>query len=120
MSLPRGPVNEVLSITYLDTNGQWQTADLEQFVLDGDDLFIAFGYDPPRVQRRDGAIRIDYSTGSWNEDSNGNNLPDDIRRAIIMLAQSSFDSLSEQPQTLRERAFALLRPYRLDNGMKSS
>lgn len=120
LSLPRGPVNELAAITYLDTAGVWQTADLDAFTLDGDDLFIEFSYDPPRVQRRDAAIRIDFDAGLWDGDSDDTEPPEAIKRAIIMLAQSTFDSLSEQPQTLRERAFALLRPYRLDNGMKSS
>lgn len=119
LTLPRGPVNELIAVSYLDTDGEWQAADLEQFTLDGDDLFIAFNYDPPRVQRRDGAIRIDYDTGTWTGDSDDTGPPDAIKRATIMLAQSIFDSLSEQPETLRERAFALLRPYRLDSGVKS-
>lgn len=120
LTLPRGPVNELVSVEYLDTAGDWQTADLEQFTRDDDDLFIAFDYNPPRVQRRDGAIRIDYNTGEWVGDSDDTGPPEAITRAICMLAQSTFDSLADQPQTLRERAFALLRPYRLDNGMKSS
>lgn len=117
--LPRGPINNLVAVSYLDTTGTWQDADLNSFVLDGDDLFIDLEYDPPRTQCREASIRITYEAGEWVGDSDDTTPPEAAKRAICMLAQSSCDSLSEQPQTLRERAFALLRPYRLESGIGS-
>lgn len=118
--LPMSPVESVESVEYLDTAGNWQTIAPSNYLLDGDHLHFDLAFDLPRVLSRDDAIRVEYTTGTWHADSNGSNLPTAIKRAITMLAQSTFDSLAEQPQTLRDRAFALLRPYRHDTGLRAA
>lgn len=115
LALPFGPVDSVDAITYLDENGDWQTLQTEAYTLDTSILFRAPGFKFPQLLGRDNAVKIRFDSGTWS-----NGLPDDIVRAIAMLAQSTFDSLSEQPETLRERAWSLLRPYRFTTGLRAA
>jgi uncharacterized phiE125 gp8 family phage protein len=115
LPLPMGPVDSVDSITYLDPAGDWQTLPTDAYSLDTSILFLSPGYSLPRLLGRDHSVKIEFSTGTWD-----NGLPDDIVRAIAMLAQSTFDSLSEQPETLRARAWSLLRPYRFATGLRAA
>ena len=115
LALPYGPVDAIDEITYLDEDGDWQTLPAAAYTLDTSIVFRAPGYKFPRLLGRDHSVKIRFDTGTWD-----NGVPDDILRAIAMLAQSTFDSLSEQPETLRERAWSLLRPYRFQSGLRAA
>lgn len=115
MPLPYAPIDAIDCIKYLDEDGEWQTLPAEAYTLDSHILFRAVGYKLPRTLGRDHNVRIKFEAGTWPD-----GIPGDVARAIAMLAQSTFDSLSEQPETLRERAFSLLRPYRWHNGLKAA
>lgn len=121
LELPRGPVVAVSKVEYLAPDGTWYTINAGNYTLDDDRLYWDLNYTLPRLMQRDDVVRIEYTTGTWAPaDEAGDSLPEGIKRAITMLAQSTFDSLVEQPETLRERAFALLRPYRRDSGLAAA
>lgn len=115
LRLPRGPVDDVVDVQFLDRDGVWQTLSVLAYSLDQDFLFADPTFDFPDLLRRDSVVRIVYDAGTWTPP-----LPDDVQRGIMMLAQSKVDALSDTPGMLRERAFALLRPYRYDSGFRAA
>ena len=114
LRLPRGPVDSVDSIEYLDRDGVWQTLGSSKYTLQEDFLYRSLGQTFPALANWDGNVRIEYSTGTWSS------LPELVKRGIMMLAQAKVDALADQPELLTERALALLRPYRYDSGFRAA
>ena len=66
LSLEFGPVLKVVSITYIDTNGDWQTVDSSVYVVDlGSETRIALASSQswPTADSRIGAVRVTYDSG---------------------------------------------------------
>ena len=66
LTLAFGPVLKVVSITYVDTNGDWQTVDSALYVVDlGSVTRIALvpGQSWPTADSRIGAVRVTYDAG---------------------------------------------------------
>ena len=66
LTLSFGPVLKVVSITYVDTNGAWQTVDSALYVVDlGSVTRIALvpGQSWPTTDSRIGAVRVTYDAG---------------------------------------------------------
>lgn len=63
--LPRGPLLNVSSLTYVDTTGTTQTWSSTNYTVDADDnrLVLAYGADWPNTRNQVGGITITYRTG---------------------------------------------------------
>lgn len=112
--LPRGPIDDVTKVEFLDPDGTWQIISPTNYSLFDDVLAFDVAFEFPDFLRVQGAIRVTFDSGTWTPP-----VPADILRGIILLTQSKVDSLADQPQVLRERAFSLLRPHRRDTGIAS-
>lgn len=113
--LPKGPVNDVVGIEYLDPDGTWQTLSPTAYDLQESFLFKDPMAEFPELLRRDNVVRIIFDAGDWDPP-----LPEAVKRSIVMLTQSKVDALADSPETLRERAVSLLRPYRHHVGFRAA
>lgn len=79
LRLPYGPVVDLLSVAYLDSNGIEQTADLDDFHLFGDEVepkASVFPWDGGSLQREAGRIRYQAGYGV---------VPFPIKSAILLM-----------------------------------
>ena len=115
LRLPRGPVDGVVQVEFLNPDGDWQTIAASNYSLRDDILHFDLEFQFPDFLKSDNVIRVTYDTGTWDPP-----VPFEIQTAVKMLAQSKVDALQDQPAGLRERAFALLRPFRFDSGFRAA
>ena len=129
---PYGPVSEIVSVVYVDEDGESQTMDPEDYVLDTWSdvavLSLAHGATWPTVQGSRNAIQIRYLAGyTFPEDSpSPYPLPWDLRTAMLLMLGHLFEN-REATQTgggnttlsheipLGPKAW--MEPYRLRMGM---
>ncbi|MCH2248265.1 MAG: phage head-tail connector protein [Cognatishimia sp.] len=84
LELSAGPVTELVSVEYYSAGGDWQAADLANFVLfqDGNSDFLK-GAVWPVVGSHVMPLRITYRCGLA---ATASNLPQNLARAVLMLA----------------------------------
>ena len=89
--LPRGPLQTVTAITYLDPNGLDQTVStsLYGFAADGRVYLLPGESWPTGVYEVPGAVTITYVTGYGDQPED---LPHELRHAVMMLAVHYFDA----------------------------
>lgn len=82
IELPRGPVISVASVEYVDGDGASQTADAELYTLDltsrSQWVVLNSGSSWPTTLEGVNAVSVTYTAGMEN-------VPDDIRHAILLL-----------------------------------
>lgn len=87
--LPMPPVRSIVSVSYIDTDGNTQTLDAANYELFEDDLvpFIFPLVDwPTNVADRPDAVKVRYMSGDEPDD-----VPEDIKQAIRLLVGSAFE-----------------------------
>lgn len=84
LKLPRGPVQEIVSVTYTTSDGTEKTLDVETYRLDPAGRFcLAAGKAWPGDQMSDGlGIKITYNAGYGNDASD---VPKRYRQAMLLL-----------------------------------
>jgi uncharacterized phiE125 gp8 family phage protein len=102
-ALEGGPVTEIDSIVYTDTDGVEQTVDgsLYTLNLDGELARVVLSEDGvwPDTEDSISAVRITYVIGSnYPDDETINTLDGAIRRAMLLLIKFYFDGGEPPPQ----------------------
>lgn len=94
LQLPKSPVQSITSITYFDVTGAVQTAEVADFLLfagqDRASIAPNEGRTWPTLQRREDALTIRFVAGYTV-------LPDALRVAVLIAAESIFDSVPFPP-----------------------
>jgi len=93
--LPRGPVQSITTVAYVDSNGDDQTVSADDYQLDNNREPARLApartstwpsSDPDTLA----AVKITYVTG-WDDEAN---IPDDFKHAIKLLASHFFENPS--------------------------
>lgn len=124
ITIPFGPVIQITSIKYNDTEGDEQTIDAENYALDTSDdqirVFPVSGYSWPSTQAGVNQVSVEFDAGYEGEtDSNGyqTGIPTAIKQALLLLighwfmnreAVSVGAAVNEMPLAVE----SLLRPYK--------
>lgn len=91
ITLPRGPVQEVVSITYLDSDNAEQTLASSQYELDAPQGVIRPAYDIvwPDTVNHWSAVRVTYAAGYYDSTASplyeDSAIPDDLRSAVLLV-----------------------------------
>lgn len=92
VTLPRNPVQSVVSIKYIDAAGVEQTLDPSTYELDEVSvparIVPAYGQSFPAVKPVLNAVTIEYVAGYGDK---GTDVPDDIRHAIKLLTAHYYE-----------------------------
>lgn len=107
--LPRGPVQSVSSIKYLDLDGTLQTLSPSSYqVVIGSSPFVCRAYNTlwPSTRSQPEAVRVEFVSGFGDASSD---VPEPIRQAIIVTAAAAYHGCNE----MTNAAKGLLAPYRL-------
>ena len=117
-----GPVQEVISITYLDVDQVEQTLAASQYNLDAPNRIIypAYGVSWPNALYDWNAVRVTYAVGYYDATTspvNGNeNIPEDLRAGILLAAGDMYENRERQQDIQlykNDFADALIMPYRI-------
>lgn len=122
MYLPRGPVQSVTTLNYVDQAGAEQTVASSVYLVQkpkGGPAYVELGYNQtwPVARAQSDAIRITYragypSTNSPADPSAG--VPEIFKNAIKQLVQADFDDLrAEDLEALQQLIRSKLSPFRL-------
>lgn len=119
ITLRRGPVQVIDSITYLDDSGSEQT--LSPAVYDVDyangEIYLAADQSWPSTLSHRGSVSVNYSAGYYTPDSSDTaDIPDAIQAACLLKVGDLYDNREGQQGTqLSQNATicALLAPYKL-------
>lgn len=91
--LPRGPVQSISSLTYIDGAGAIQTLAENQYTLDASHepprIYSAYGVTYPSARSVPAAVRIRYVSGYG---SKSHQIPEPIRHAIKMIVADLFNN----------------------------
>lgn len=91
--LPRGPVQSISALTYIDGAGDSQTLAASQYTLDASHepprIFAAYGVSYPAPRSIPAAVRVRYIAGYG---SKGHQIPEPIRHAIKMIVADLFNN----------------------------
>lgn len=89
IELPRGPVNAVSSITYVDTNGSTQTWSSSEYIADTESkpgrIAPAHGYSWPSAREQFGSVRVLHTVGYSTP-------PEAAVQAILLLVGHWYDN----------------------------
>lgn len=107
--LPRGPVQSVSSVKYIDTNGVEQTLATSLYAVDvgHQPARIASAYDMnwPEARAQNAALTVDYVAGYGDSKAE---VPADIKSALLMLATQYSDyQAASSEMKLHEVPFAV-------------
>jgi hypothetical protein len=117
IKIPRAPLIEIESITYIDEAGDSQTLDAADYLVDKDTvparITPAFDTVWPLTQFRVNAVRVRFRAGYQNDspgvDSPDSDfLPEPLRQALLLKVQSLYDGVD-----LGMTIDALINPYRI-------
>lgn len=93
--LPRPPVAEITSVSYIDASGAEQTMAPETYILVKSpvecELAPALGVSWPATSKQRRSVTVVYSSGYGEDDST---VPDDIKNAILLLVQHFYEHRS--------------------------
>lgn len=98
LQLPRVPAYSLVSITYLDTAGNTQTADLSNFTLKGPapaELAPRYGFLWPVTLPQIGAVTIRFVAG----EPDASTVPDDVKIAMKMLLSLWYENRTPIAET---------------------
>ena len=73
LMLPRGPVDDIVQIEFLDRDGNWQVLSATAYDLQDGFLFASMDFEFPDLLRRDSVVRITYDTGTWESTGSDGN-----------------------------------------------
>lgn len=119
IELPRGPVQSITSVKYIDTDGNEQTVSAATYALDQYSdvpwLLLASGYDWPNTKDAANAVKIKYVAG-WGD--TGADVPEKIKNAMLLAVGHwvRFQAVAESgigPTRLPRQFYDLLRSYRV-------
>lgn len=121
MSLQAWPVNEIVSVTYVDPDGATQTLDDETYTLDNHGrpamLHLAWGKSWPAARSVPNAVKVTFNAGN----DAAFPCPKAIEQAMLLMIGHLYENRQDETVTQRyELPFgvkALLQPYRLGLGM---
>lgn len=103
IALPRGPVNAVSHVKYVDTANQQQTLSASAYYLDRSLLEPvvrrAYGYTWPSLHYQNDVIEVQYTAGTWNTNA-GVEPPKTALQYMLLL----IGSMHEQREADAERA----------------
>jgi uncharacterized phiE125 gp8 family phage protein len=113
MFLAVAPVIEIISIEYLDTDGNTQTWDAAEYSFGGynGNPFITpkVGYSwPTCATSQPNAVTITYKSGFG---AAADNVPMPIRQAMLMMVGDMYENRQDRPDTMPRASKALLRPF---------
>lgn len=121
--LPFGPVKSISQVQYIDSNGATQTLASSVYALDSkeDRLMLSYDQSWPDTRAQRSAIWIDYWAGYFNDSTSPvsilEDVPDDLRHAMLMLLSDLYMSRESQTDIAlyKNVAFDMLigkyRPY---------
>lgn len=93
MYLPRGPIQSVSSLTYVDGAGAAQVLAADQYTVDASHepprIFPAYGVSYPATRDIPAAVKIRYIAGYGNK---SHQVPEPIRHAIKMIVADLFNN----------------------------
>lgn len=125
VGLPQGPVDLIVSVKYIDTDGLEQTYADTNYVLDrygrAQALRLAYGASWPTARCQFDAVRIRYTVGYAFNDSPPTAVPEPILQAIRLQVDHMYENrsavdasnLAELPLGVKR----LLDPYRQNLGV---
>jgi uncharacterized phiE125 gp8 family phage protein len=128
IQLPRGPVRSVESVSYVDEDGNAQTVDAANYVLDdysGDAwLLPADGFDWPATGRFANAVKVRYIAGfsSPTESPQSYPLPKSIKTGLLLLMAHLYENREDSTAgvsviEIPSGAKSFLRPLRKSTGI---
>jgi len=128
VELPRGPVQSITSVTYIDEDGAAQTISSANWVLDDYNgtawLLPADGFDWPATDGVVNAVKIRYVAGFSlpNDSPQVHRLPKSIRSALLLFLGHLYENretstVGVSVQEIPLGAMALLRPHRVSTGI---
>jgi len=83
--MPLPPLQTVESVVYVDENGDTQTLDPSQYVVDNSEeparIVPAFGACWPRVQPQPGAVKVAFTAGYGDA---ADNVPKDLKHWMLL------------------------------------
>lgn len=108
--LPYGPVTEVVSVKYVDTDGVEQTLDDATYLLAGDEVVLAYDQNWPSLRGDTEGVRIRYEAGY-------DPTPRAVIQALLMLiahwyANREAVNIGNITSELPMATQALLAPFR--------
>lgn len=118
------PANSIVSVKYIDSDGDEQTLDPDGYTLDGYSnpswLIINNGYSWPSVSAVPNAVKVIYTTG-YGVDSDADQVPFAIKAAILLqlghLYENREDATDKPITSIANGVESLLRPLRTRLGM---
>jgi len=117
LRLPLGPVQEVVSVKWRNRLGQLFTVAASDYALrtdGGGRSFVRFGsgYSRPSDFYESAAVQVEYKAG-WPVVDGRSTVPHDLRTAIILRVQLSYDEAAENNSANVQRVEdALISKYR--------
>lgn len=120
MHLPLGPVRDIVSVKYRNREGQMSTVAASSYTLrtdGGGRSFVRFdsSYSRPTDLHESAAVQVEYRAGWPNTDDTPprSTVPHDLRTAIILRVQLSYDEAAENnSDNVRRVEDALVSKYR--------
>lgn len=126
MSLQAWPVNEIVSVTYVDQDGATQTLDDEIYSLDNYGrpamLHLVWGKSWPVARPVPNAVKVIFNAGSQDDEYPGSfPCPKAIEQAMLLTITDLYENrqatTAQQRYELPSGVNVLLQPFRLDLGM---
>lgn len=115
--LLRPPVIQVTSVQYFDTDGQLQTLDPADYLLDkvSEPGYLVPGVDKawPDTQDRINAVTVDYTAGYG---ATAADVPKPLKQWMLLVIGDLYanrNASAERPAVRQDFADALLQPYRM-------
>ncbi len=116
IKLSVGQVSEVVSITYIDTDGNSQTWDAANYKLDntGRQARVARAYNVSYPTTRDeiNAVTITYKSGFG---SSASDVPQDIKQAILLIVAEMYQNREDRVKQLPTASQYLLQGYMVNS-----
>lgn len=119
IQVPLPPLQSVESITYLDTSGDWQTLDTNDYVVETFSgpragfgrISLAYGKSWPSTLDQAGSIRIDFTAGYGDPED----VPGPVRQGLLLFIGSCYvnreDEVSVQVRRATVASKQLWMPY---------
>lgn len=117
MRLPLGPVQEITSVKWRNRQGQMSTVAASSYTLrtdGGGRSFVRFdsSYSRPSDLHESAAVQVEYTAG-WPVKDGASTVPHDLRTAIILRVQLSYDEAAEDnSENVQRVEDALVSKYR--------
>lgn len=108
MSLPVGPVTEIVSVTHRNAAGSVSTVDDSNYALKqdaGGRFFVRFinDFSTPSDLYEEAAVSIEYKAGWPLGEDDASTVPADIKTAIILFVQKHVDEAARENSAMLDR-----------------